>query len=908
MSGPPTFPTQRNGNTMKPLTAFAALALSCLAVSAAEYAVVPDTAVPYAVLRDGRRYLHVGNVAWGPNWAWFGLRGEATVADGQRLVSGETTIGGTQHTLALRHAARQTAPDRVVLDFELSAVQDAQLTAVVVTLEPAQRLARGGKALAVSADGTTREIALPFGGPAPVGESVSRIDLVAADGATISVAIDPPRTVTVDGAARIELLGASIRAGEARRTTLTLTLPSGTTFYPDKEATLMRTDTTGWFPYPTGPAGVPIDLSFLNKDAGGSYVPAGAHGFLGVRDGEFVFEDGTPARFWGLNVTAGAALSSPERAAQLAERLARMGMNIVRLHHLDSWHDPIIDYDHPDGTTQHLSESGMAALDRTVFELKRRGIHVILDPWVQRCFTAADGVADYGSLGTRGNFNLHPYVYFDPRMRELIKKTWTQVWTHVNPLTGLAYKDEPAVVMTEVINEGLMQRGKDHVTAEPYRTNFIALYEQWASENGGEPGLGARIISQNWGENTVRFYMAVQRDFYLDMHRHLRAVGVRIPINATNWAAWPWEIAAQADLDFMDGHHYYGGNQIGPGSGLGGLWLEHPPGLRGSPFAAIAGMALPGKPVASSEWGNNPPKEFRAAYPTGTAAIACLQGWDSFTGYAFSQSGDPRDTLSAFEWETDPVSVASMALGALIFRRGGVSPARETVAVTFPDGELGQLHGQNDGARAFRNSVGFNRAIEEHRVVVAASKEVPEALRAERVMTTVEACEQTLEGTDVRSDTGELWRDWRLGIGTVDTPRTQVAYGKLGEAGRPVQTGACVFRIRTPYAVAALTSLTAEPIRESRRLLLVAMARAENTGQASDLARTKIEERGTAPVICEPVEGTVSVNTTRGRLVMYPIAADGTRGRAIPVPFENGTAHLELAPDSRTIFYEVVAE
>ncbi len=62
------------------------------------------------------------------------------------------------------------------------------------------------------------------------------------------------------------------------------------------------------------------------------------------------------------------------------------------------------------------------------------------------------------------------------------------------------------------------------------------------------------------------------------------------------------------------------------------------------------------------------------------AAVAALQGWDSVTGYACSQSGRPRGKLSAFEWESDPATTASVAVGALLFRRGDVEPARRTVA------------------------------------------------------------------------------------------------------------------------------------------------------------------------------------------------------------------------------------
>ena len=59
-----------------------------------------------------------------------------------------------------------------------------------------------------------------------------------------------------------------------------------------------RTDTTGWkkFRPLRGPLSGVLDMSRLLDP------PAGRHGFLQVREGRFVFEDGTPVRFLGANI------------------------------------------------------------------------------------------------------------------------------------------------------------------------------------------------------------------------------------------------------------------------------------------------------------------------------------------------------------------------------------------------------------------------------------------------------------------------------------------------------------------------------------------------------------------------------------------------------------------------------
>src|SRR5712672_2267879 len=61
----------------------------------------------------------------------------------------------------------------------------------------------------------------------------------------------------------------------------------------------------------------PIDLSFLNA----SERPAGKHGFLKAVKDKLVFEDGTPVRFWGTNLTSYALFGTPpEHVKQQAHR------------------------------------------------------------------------------------------------------------------------------------------------------------------------------------------------------------------------------------------------------------------------------------------------------------------------------------------------------------------------------------------------------------------------------------------------------------------------------------------------------------------------------------------------------------------------------------------------------------
>lgn len=89
------------------------------------------------------------------------------------------------------------------------------------------------------------------------------------------------------------------------------------------------------FPAPAGnltvEAGSAADVSALLDPPTGSGRPAQQHGFVVAEGGRFQFEDGQAGRFWGLNWPAGRPMPVGEQGAGLAQRLARQGVNLLRI-------------------------------------------------------------------------------------------------------------------------------------------------------------------------------------------------------------------------------------------------------------------------------------------------------------------------------------------------------------------------------------------------------------------------------------------------------------------------------------------------------------------------------------------------------------------------------------------------
>ena len=121
----------------------------------------------------------------------------------------------------------------------------------------------------------------------------------------------------------------------------------------------------------------------------------------------------------------------------------------------------------------------------------------------------------------------------------------------------------------------------------------------------------------------------------------------------------------------------------------------------------------------------------------------------------------------------------------------------------------------------------------------------------------------------VRSDTGELVRDWKQGIQTIDTPKTQAVAGWIG--GKTLELSEATIQIDTRKAVVALTSIDEQPLSSSRHILITAMARA--------IPRTP----RLLPYLSEPVVGTITLRTKTDGLQFVGAQLPWT-GSATPGP------------------------
>ncbi len=645
-----------------------------------------------------------------------------------------------------------------------------------------------------------------------------------------------------------------------------------------------------FIPYPFYHDDVPMDISFVFEGE----KPAGKHGFLKVSGREFVFEDGTPVKFWGTNFNGAGCFPEYDYAKQLARRLAKLGINLVRLHQLDApWHTPNI-FAFTRGkrlTNAHLDPRSMDRLDHLLKCLKDEGIYIYMDMFTYRIFVSDEGVDNAHLLGVQGC----PYCSFSRKLIALQKELATELWTHENPYTGLRYCDDPAIVLAEVVNESDLFRQRKKPYIEPYRTEFMDMFAAWAKENGIETDLSQIDPALSTDDCLLDFKVELQSAYYREMTEHLRSIGVRIPISGTNWVSPPDNFRAQRTCDFLDTHHYFydwGWREFERRCMNRSITEEKSFYLRQGCLQADAGL-----PTYVSEWDVPWPNAYRADSVIYSAAYGMFQGWSGFAIHTYSYSA-----------RLDRMNVLGEEFTS---RKLGGTPYRQGIFSTWNDpAKFGLFY--HAALLTRRNDVkagGEKRAIR-----VEDRRQWPEEQFA--MGTEHHACVTDMDGTTdlptlqyedngeyVVSDTGELYRNFAKHYGKVDTPRTKCAFGFLQKNGAVELSGMTV-RCKTDFAVIAVSSLTDDAIEQADNLLLTAVGRAENTD-----ARFRgdwLVELGKPPVQIECIETEIELKTDHPDLQVWAVSAEGFYIGTVPTRWEDGVMHITLGQTSQSMYYHII--
>lgn len=205
---------------------------------------------------------------------------------------------------------------------------------------------------------------------------------------------------------------------------------------------------------------------------------AGDAGFIQSVGDHFVDGTGAERRFLGTNICFTGCFPKHEDADRVAAELARYGINLVRLHYVHHRVPKGRAYPKQDS---FLEPEQLERFDYLFAKLKEHGIYIYFQLNIARKFGEDNGIVNAKQL---------PYFYhgidnIDFRFIQLQKKFHSEILAHVNPYTGVAYKNEPAISMLEPANENTITyawftaRYRFPNLVEPYMSDFTASWNKW---------------------------------------------------------------------------------------------------------------------------------------------------------------------------------------------------------------------------------------------------------------------------------------------------------------------------------------------------------------------------------------------------------------------------------------------
>ena len=224
-------------------------------------------------------------------------------------------------------------------------------------------------------------------------------------------------------------------------------------------------------------------LPTFPKKAADSYVTTNA-------DGQFM-ADGQPIRFWGMNMAYGACFPDKDKAAMIAARLRKMGVNLVRFTLMDSpWTNEDGTIFFGQTTTQVLNFFNLDRLHFFIAQLKNEGIYTNLVLQNARTYREGDGVLHADSISATAK----AVTMFDRHLRKLQRDFSLQLLSPVNLYTGMSLAEDPAVAMVDITNEN-------------------TLYGYWKSDLLRHKSKGGDLIQRHVDTLDVRWNEFLQNKY-----------------------------------------------------------------------------------------------------------------------------------------------------------------------------------------------------------------------------------------------------------------------------------------------------------------------------------------------------------------------------------------------------------
>jgi len=702
-----------------------------------------------------------------------------------------------------------------------------------------------------------------------------------------------------------------------------------------------------WYPWsPAGDDGPSVIgmQDWLDK-------PAGKHGTLHIKNDAFVFDDGSPVKFWGT-LGSGPAIPDKTESDVRSVHFSKYGINLNRLFSLKG-----VKPEKKASCTQ-ITDALWQDFDYYHAALKSQGVYQHFAPVWGLSVLPGDKsrVLAYDELAGKTGGSMGGLVNFATDLQDLAIELFVNILQHKNPHTGLTYAEDPALAIFEIQNEDDIFCANGAVLACPtYKKNLCEQFSDWLRAKYGS----SENLAMAWGPRALNAFPAFQKDeslearnifpvmhfwwytpggledqerklgvkvrlldsaqflqetqnkYYSRVEKALRATGYKGVIIGSNWIAGEgighyYNLLSDRLVGHIDRHNYWGGiasHYMGTGyMKLGSSMLWKP----GSCLLSSGMEQVEDRSFGLSECMSCPPNEWLAEAPALIGAYGMgLQGWDAVAWCCYDRVRFTPSLAPSIIYNIGiPPCIGQFPSVARMVHRGDIRQGEVVSRRTVSTSDL------NDGKLMFKDQVPALADVKEYGGAPL------EALAAGRAV--VDFAEKSqppyladlnryIKEKVITSNTGQLVWDYsgaeqNQAYFTVNSDGTKAVVGFLPK--KEFALGDVKITVDNKFAVVFVTSLEKDKtLTNCKSVIVTAIARSRNTGMRYNKSGSIVEEVGVAPIVLEPVFATVVLPRAKSVNVLDH---DGRRtGKNIPVV--NGQLTINGVAD-KTIYYEIVCE
>lgn len=437
---------------------------------------------------------------------------------------------------------------------------------------------------------------------------------------------------------------------------------------------------------------------------------AGSRGAVRADGDRIVFEDGTPALFWGIGVTfttSGTTMFPPpkEEAEAFAKLVKAYGFNLVRFVGIDNSLRPLC------AQWQRTGAFGgpiMDRLDYLIAMLRKHGIYYSFS-------INNSALCPLDALPTAVR-NRHPAPWrryhgvrlVHPAMRQQQIDWIASLFEHHNPYTDTTYAKDPANVYVAAVNEDSIWdvyfRNGKYLSASD-KTVLNEDFKRWGGARGFERNSldlwkPRGRLSPEDRRAVYAYLMYLDSRLVVALKQRLRALGYRGLITATNnWYGYGALETAVRHGDFVEVHGYFDhprgrgaasritGRSFLRARNLDEYWSELATRDWSFPLPKATRSAVAGKPLIVGEWNHAAWSPYAYEGPLLMYGYGATQGYSGLVAhtwfpYPASRTG-PDVAVDAFAVATNPTFLRLSPVLAAAWRMQCLGPAPATHEISL---------------------------------------------------------------------------------------------------------------------------------------------------------------------------------------------------------------------------------